>query len=458
MTNLNRTSAAHRRALGAVPSPAPAHWPLPHLRRRPAPDGIRRQRPRWPGDDRRRAGRRVRLVDARRAEGRHHHQPDRHPHQPAHASSTRCTSPARSTSSASSDPSTASAAPRRRATRRATTSTRAPGSWSTTPTAPTRRKMTELFRTAGVETVVFDIQDVGSRFYTYIWTMYTAMRAAVAVGARFVVLDRPNPIGGTARGPMMTTPWTSGVGAKEIVQAHGMTVGELARFFDGEFLARRGRRPPRRAVRRRGQGLAPRRPVCRHRAAVGHAEPQHADARHRARLPRHRDVRGDQPLRGPRHDAAVRAHRRALRRLQVGRAPCGARPAGRRLPRGVLHADVQQARRPASAAASRCTSPTRRPFDPIRVRASRCSSRPRRSTADFAWRYDSYDPARPYWIDKLTGSQRLRTQISAGASADEVVGAWRDELAAFDARRQQYLHLHRPVALTDPPDCCTIKE
>jgi len=42
-------------------------------------------------------------------------------------------------------------------------------------------KMTTLFRTAGVETVVFDIQDVGSRFYTYIWTMYTAMRAAVAV-------------------------------------------------------------------------------------------------------------------------------------------------------------------------------------------------------------------------------------------------------------------------------------
>ena len=64
--------------------------------------------------------------------------------------------------------------------------------------------------------------------------------------------------------------------------------------------------------------------------------------------------------------------------------------------------------------------------------------------SDFAWRYDSYDPARPYWIDKLTGSQRLRTQISAGASADEVVGAWREELAAFDARRQQYLLYNGP--------------
>jgi uncharacterized protein YbbC (DUF1343 family) len=63
---------------------------------------------------------------------------------------------------------------------------------------------------------------------------------------------------------------------------------------------------------------------------------------------------------------------------------------------------------------------------------------------DFAWRYDSYDPARPYWIDKLTGSQRLRTQISAGAPADEVVSSWRDELAAFDARRRRYLLYRGP--------------
>ena len=70
-------------------------------------------------------------------------------------------------------------------------------------------KLESMFRKAGVETVVFDIQDAGARFYTYIWTMYTAMRAAVRTGARFVVLDRPNPIGGTARGPMMTPARTS---------------------------------------------------------------------------------------------------------------------------------------------------------------------------------------------------------------------------------------------------------
>ena len=100
----------------------------------------------------------------------------------------------------------------------------------------TATKLAAMYRAANVETVVFDIQDAGARFYTYIWTMYEAMKAAVATGARFVVLDRPNPVGGSARGPMLLTPYISGVGKKEIVQQHGMTVGELARFFDGEFL------------------------------------------------------------------------------------------------------------------------------------------------------------------------------------------------------------------------------
>ena len=65
----------------------------------------------------------------------------------------------------------------------------------------TAEKLAGFYREARVETVVFDIQDVGARFYTYIWTMYAAMQAAVATGARFVVLDRPNPVGGAARGP-----------------------------------------------------------------------------------------------------------------------------------------------------------------------------------------------------------------------------------------------------------------
>lgn len=97
-------------------------------------------------------------------------------------------------------------------------------------------RFAELMQTADVEVVVFDIQDVGARFYTYIWTMWSAMGAAARLGLKFVVLDRPNPNGGDAKGPMLFPGYESGVGQRYITLQHGMTVGELARFFDEQFL------------------------------------------------------------------------------------------------------------------------------------------------------------------------------------------------------------------------------
>lgn len=95
-----------------------------------------------------------------------------------------------------------------------------------------------FYAASGIDTVVFDIQDVGARFYTYIWTMYTAMAAAARSGRAFIVLDRPNPVGGSARGPVLQDGFTSGVGLDRIAQQHGMTAGEVARYFNGEFLQR----------------------------------------------------------------------------------------------------------------------------------------------------------------------------------------------------------------------------
>ena len=97
-------------------------------------------------------------------------------------------------------------------------------------------KFKSMMQEADVEVVVFDIQDVGARFYTYIWTMWSAMCAAAQLGLRFVVLDRPNPNGGSAAGPMLFPGYESGVGQRYITLQHGMTVGELARYFDEHFL------------------------------------------------------------------------------------------------------------------------------------------------------------------------------------------------------------------------------
>lgn len=86
----------------------------------------------------------------------------------------------------------------------------------------------------GVDTLVFDIQDIGCRFYTYVSTMGLAMEAAAEHGVRFVVLDRPNPIGGAAEGPLLDIGAESFVGFHRITVRHGMTVGELARMFVAE--------------------------------------------------------------------------------------------------------------------------------------------------------------------------------------------------------------------------------
>ncbi|SES38772.1 exo-beta-N-acetylmuramidase NamZ family protein [Salipaludibacillus aurantiacus] len=87
-----------------------------------------------------------------------------------------------------------------------------------------------------VEVLLFDIQDVGTRFYTYIYTMAYVMEAAEENDIPVVVLDRPNPIGGEkVEGPVLDPDYTSFVGMYPIPLRHGMTVGELAYFFNEEF-------------------------------------------------------------------------------------------------------------------------------------------------------------------------------------------------------------------------------
>jgi len=96
---------------------------------------------------------------------------------------------------------------------------------------PTPAEMT------GLDALVFDVQDVGTRFYTYITTMGLAMQAAAEADLRFVVLDRPNPLGGRyVSGFMMEPAHQSFVGRYPIPVAHGMTVGELARFIKADGL------------------------------------------------------------------------------------------------------------------------------------------------------------------------------------------------------------------------------
>lgn len=92
-----------------------------------------------------------------------------------------------------------------------------------------------------VDVLVFDIQDVGSRFYTYIWTMALAMEAAAEQHIPFIVLDRPNPLNGLQiEGNLLDSTYASFVGLYPIPVRHGMTVGELAQMFNREGWLKNG--------------------------------------------------------------------------------------------------------------------------------------------------------------------------------------------------------------------------
>jgi len=85
----------------------------------------------------------------------------------------------------------------------------------------------------GLDVLVFDIQDVGARFYTYLYTMSLSMEAAAEAGLPFVVLDRPNPIGGeVVEGNVLEPAFASFVGRYPIPVRYGMTIGELAHLFN----------------------------------------------------------------------------------------------------------------------------------------------------------------------------------------------------------------------------------
>ncbi|MTE21941.1 DUF1343 domain-containing protein [Streptomyces sp. TRM43335] len=297
--------------------------------------------------------------------------------------------------------------------------------------------MAELFTKAGADTIVFDIQDVGVRFYTYIWTMYNAMVAARSIGARFVVLDRPNPIGRRADGPLMTEEFTSGVGAEVIVQQHGMTVGELARYFNGELLPKEGAGgkvaelevvpvrgwDPYSTAHESGLPWVPPSPnMPTPDTAVVYAGTGYFEGTNLSE--------GRGTTRPFEFVGAPYLDHRYVDRLNARKLPGVRFREGYFVPTFGKHTGVTCA-----GVQIHVTDPRR--YEPIPTAVAMLVEA--RRHPDFAWRRDSWDTRRPFWIDKLSGSPRLREMIDAGRDADEVVAAWRDEVRAFERTRRAYL-------------------
>ncbi|MGW0393740.1 exo-beta-N-acetylmuramidase NamZ family protein [Streptomyces sp. NPDC003042] len=294
------------------------------------------------------------------------------------------------------------------------------------------QRLADLFTAAGIDTVVFDIQDVGARFYTYVWTLYDCMRAAALAGKAVVVLDRPNPVGGRrAAGPVLERPYASFVGREPIALAHGMTAAELALLFNGEFLT--GASFPRGPVRLRTVRMS------------GWRRESFFGATGLPWVPPSPNM--------PTPDTALAYAGTCLfegTNLSEGRGTTtpfevvGAEGVDRRwaeaanalgLP-GVWFREAYFTPAFSKHAGKVCGGVRlvvhdREAFDPVRAGIGLLVTA-RRVCGGFAWRAD-------HWIDRLTGSDRVRTMVDAGAGVEEIAGDWAAGLARFAGVREGYL-------------------
>lgn len=97
-----------------------------------------------------------------------------------------------------------------------------------------KNKKPSLSQLEKIDVLIFDIQDVGARFYTYISTLHYVMEACAEAGVPILILDRPNPNGFYVDGPILDPAFKSFVGMHEIPVVHGMTIGEYAKMINGE--------------------------------------------------------------------------------------------------------------------------------------------------------------------------------------------------------------------------------
>ncbi|MEU0027611.1 DUF1343 domain-containing protein [Streptomyces sp. NPDC006335] len=288
------------------------------------------------------------------------------------------------------------------------------------------RPLADIFTASGVDTVVFDIQDVGARFYTYIWTLYDCMEAAQLAGKRFVVLDRPNPVTGRAAlGPVLHREFATFVGRQPISQAHGMTVAELARLFNGEFLTspvtldtvlmtgwRRSEFydawdlpwvPP-----------SPNMPTPDTALVYsGTCLFEGTNLSEGRGTTRPFELLGAEGLDGRWAAAANELGLPGVHFREAYFAPTFSKFQGKTIGGVQIHVHDRPA------------------YDPVRTGIGLLVTA-KKVWSGFGWRADN-------WIDKLTGSTRVRTMIDAGASTDEVVAGWREELNAFRRIRRNYL-------------------
>ena len=297
----------------------------------------------------------------------------------------------------------------------------------------TREPTAEMLR--DIDVLVIDLQDVGTRVYTYIYTAANCMRAAARHGVRVVVCDRPNPVGGDeVEGNLLEPAFASFVGQFPIPLRHGMTIGEIARLFNEAF----GIGASLEVVPLEGW----RRPMYQDDTGVPWVIPS-------PNLPTLDSAivyPGAVLFEGTR----LSEGRGTTRPFELIGAPWidGERLAeamnGRGLPgvhfRPAFFEPTFQKHAKETCGGCQIHVLDRRSFRPVRTAVELMAEFRLQDPAHFAWREPPYEyehDKQP--IDILYGSSNLRATLDAGTDVDGLIASWAEDEEAFRRTRERYL-------------------
>jgi uncharacterized protein YbbC (DUF1343 family) len=297
----------------------------------------------------------------------------------------------------------------------------------------TREPSAEMLRE--VDVLLIDLQDVGTRVYTYIYTMANCMRAAARHGVRVVVCDRPNPVGGVeVEGATLDPAFASFVGQFPIPLRHGMTIGEIARLFNEEF-----------AIGARLDVV----PLSGWRREMYFDETRVPWIIPSPNLPT-LDSAIVYPGAVLFEGTMLSEGRGTTRPFELIGAPWidGERLAaamnGRRLAgvhfRPVFFEPTFQKHAKQTCGGCQIHVTDRHAFRPVRTAVELMSGFRQQDPSRFAWREPPYEyehDKEP--IDILYGSDRLRTTLDGGGDVSALVASWKPDEEAFRRTRERYL-------------------
>ncbi len=297
----------------------------------------------------------------------------------------------------------------------------------------TREPTAEML--AGLDALVIDLQDVGSRIYTFIYTMANCLVAARKHGVKAIVCDRPNPIGGDAvEGPMLIRGYESFVGQYPIPMRHGMTIGELARLFNTEF----GLGADLEVITMNGW----RRDMYFDATGLPWVIPS-------PNMPT-LDTAVVYPGTVLFEGTNVSEGRGTTRPFEITGAPwpIAERFAGQMNALGLDGVFFRPAvfeptfQKHAKTACAGCQMHVldRRAFKPVEAGVALIAAYRAADPAQFAWRQPPYEYEHTKMpIDILAGSSELREQVDAGISARDIARSWTASVGEFAKTRDRYL-------------------